>query len=83
MEYNIRDVIGQINTPLLVTDPDEEAFWPGQSKEVYLRLTGTREIVHFSREDGANWHCEPMGRLDVELRMPDFFQDRLIENPGT
>ncbi|MGD0302385.1 MAG: dipeptidyl aminopeptidase [Bryobacteraceae bacterium] len=77
MEYNLREVIGQIKTPLLITDPDEEAFWPGQSKEVYAQLTGEREILHYSREDGANWHCEPMGRLEVELQMLDFFQDRL------
>jgi hypothetical protein len=77
MEYNLREVIGQVKTPLLITDPDEEVFWPGQSKEVYAQLTGEREIVHFAREDGANWHCEPMGRLEVELRMLDFFEDRL------
>jgi hypothetical protein len=77
MEYNLREVIGQVKTPLLITDPDEEAFWPGQSKEVYAQLTCDREIVHYSREDGANWHCEPMGRLEVELRMLDFFEDRL------
>ena len=77
MEYNLRGVIGQVKTPILITDPDEESFWPGQSKELYEQLTGDREIVHYSREDGANWHCEPMGRLEVELRMLDYFQDRL------
>jgi hypothetical protein len=79
MEYNVQEVIGQVRTPLLITDPDEEAFWPGQSKEVYAHLTGEREIVHYSREDGANWHCEPMGRLEVELKMLDYFQDHLLE----
>ncbi len=33
MEYNVRGVIGQVKTPLLITDHDEEAFWPGQSKK--------------------------------------------------
>ena len=79
MEYNLREVIGRVKTPLLITDPDEESFWPGQSKEMYAQLTGDREIAHFSRDNGANWHCEPMGRVDVELRMLDFFQDRLLK----
>jgi len=79
MEYNVQEVIGQVKTPLQITDPDEEAFWPGQSKEVYARLTGEREVAHYSREDGANWHCEPMGRLEVELKMLDYFQDHLLE----
>ncbi len=77
LEYNLRDVIGRIKTPLLITDPDEETFWPGQSKELYEKLTGERELLHFSRDDGANWHCEPMGRVAVELKMLDYFQDHL------
>jgi hypothetical protein len=84
-EYNLREVIGLVKTPILITDPDEESFWPGQSKKMYARLTGDREIVHYSREDGANWHCEPMGRLDVEIGMLDYFEDRLSrdgESPG-
>jgi len=76
-KYNLREVIRDVRTPLLITDPDEETFWPHQSKQMYERLTCDREIIHFSRDDGANWHCEPMGRLDVDLKMLDFFQDQL------
>ena len=36
-------------------------------------------MVRFFREEGSNWHCEPMDRLDVELRMLDYLQDRLAE----
>jgi hypothetical protein len=79
LEYNLRDVIGDIKTPMLITDPDEESFWPGQSEQMYGQLTGERELIRFSREDGANWHCEPMGRLDVELKMLDYLQDRLAK----
>jgi hypothetical protein len=79
LDYHLRDVIASIKTPLLITDPDEESFWPGQSKEMYGQLTGDREILHFSRGDGANWHCEPMGRVAVEVQMLDYFQDRLTK----
>jgi hypothetical protein len=77
MTYNVRDVVGQIKTPMLITDPDEETFWPGQSRDLYDHLKGDREIIRFSREDGANWHCEPMGRAEVEMKMLDYLQDRL------
>jgi hypothetical protein len=77
MKYNLREVIRDVKTPMLITDPDEEAFWPGQSKEIYEQRTCDRKIICFSRDDGANWHCEPMGHLDVELKMLDFFQDQL------
>jgi hypothetical protein len=44
---------------------------------MYEQLTCDREIIRFSRDDGANGHCEPMGRLDVELKMLDLFQEQL------
>jgi hypothetical protein len=79
MTYNLYEVVGNIKTPMLIADPDEETFWPGQSKELYNHLRSDREILRFSRDDGANWHCEPMGRLEVELKMLDYFQDRLSQ----
>ena len=76
-EYNLRDVVTDIDTPVLITNPDDETFWPGQSQSLYDNLTGEREIAHFLREDGANFHCEPMGRAETECRIFDFLQDHL------
>ena len=76
-EYNLRDVVTDIETPMLITNPDDETFWPGQSQNLYDNLTGDREIAHFLREDGANFHCEPMGRAETECRIFDFLQDFL------
>ena len=53
--------IGQITTPLLVTDPDNEQFWPGQSAELFGKLTGAKAIIAFTQEEGADSHCEPAG----------------------
>ena len=76
-EYNLRNVVTEIRTPMLITNPDDETFWPGQSQNLYDNLTGEREITHFLREDGANFHCEPMGRAETECRIFDFLQDQL------
>jgi hypothetical protein len=76
-EYNLRDVVSKIQTPMLITNPDDESFWPGQSEDLCRQLTGEREITHFTREDGANFHCEPMGRAEAECRIFDFLQDHL------
>jgi hypothetical protein len=81
LEYNLRDVVAKVQTPLLITNPDDEAFWPGQSQDLYQQLSGHREIVHFRREDGANFHCEPMGRMEAECVMFDFLQDHLPQKP--
>jgi hypothetical protein len=33
-KYNLSDVVEQITTPLLITDPEGEQFWPGQSQQL-------------------------------------------------
>jgi hypothetical protein len=54
------ELIAKITTPVLVTDPDNEQFWPGQSRELFEKLPGeTKAIVAFTQEEGADSHCEP------------------------
>jgi len=71
-QYQARDVIGQIRCPMFVADPDDEQFWPGQSQQVYEALTCPKTIVRFTREEGANWHCEPKARVLYDQRMFDW-----------
>jgi Prolyl oligopeptidase family len=59
-DYALTDEqIAQITTPVLVTDPENEQFWPGQSRELFDKLTGTKAIIAFTQEEGADSHCEP------------------------
>jgi hypothetical protein len=53
------DVIGQITCPVLVTDPDHEQFWPGQSQELYGKLPARKALIWSTGEEGADSHCEP------------------------
>jgi hypothetical protein len=55
------EVIGQITCPVLVTDPDHEQFWPGQSRELYDKLPAGKALIRFTAEEGADSHCEPAG----------------------
>ncbi len=50
---------GQITCPVLVTDPDHEQFWPGQSRELYDKLPAGKTLIRFTEEEGADSHCEP------------------------
>jgi hypothetical protein len=45
-QYNLADVAAQITTPLLITDPEDEQFWPGQSQQLFDRLQGTSDWSH-------------------------------------
>jgi hypothetical protein len=70
--YRLGEEAPQITTPLLITDPEDEQFWPGQSRELYNRLPGRRELVSFTADEGASRHCEPMARSLRETRIFDW-----------
>ena len=46
------EVIGQITCPVLVTDPDHEQFWPGQSRQLYDKLPGREDAGPLHRGRG-------------------------------
>ena len=72
--YNLRDVADKIACPVLVTDPAHEQFWPGQSKQLFDALTCTKELVPFTAEEGADWHCEPMAPSLRDERVFDWIE---------
>lgn len=76
-KYTLVGVTDQITTPLLIMDPENESFWPGQSQQLFDALKGEKELVNFTQAQGADYHCEPLGRGLASLRMNDFFADHL------
>jgi len=69
MAYNLTDVAGKIECPMLITAPANEAFWPGQSQRLYDLLKGPKTLVPFSASDGADLHCEPAAAGLRDLRV--------------
>jgi hypothetical protein len=75
--YNLDGVAERITVPLLVTDPDGEQFWPGQSRQLHDALTGPKRLVRFTAEEGADWHCEPKALALREQRIFDWLDETL------
>jgi hypothetical protein len=75
--YQLRDVVDGIRTPLLITDPEDEQFWPGQSEQLAGLLTAPHELAPFGVADGANWHCQPLGRRLTALRVFEWLEAQL------
>ncbi len=75
--YQLRDVAGQVTTPMLILDPQDEQLWPGQPQQIYDLLPGEKKIIEFTREQGANYHCQPLGRHLSNTLMLDFLGDHL------
>lgn len=68
------ETAGHIRTPLLITDPEHEQFWPGQSTQLAALVPGA-DLVAFTAAEGAGSHCQPMGRLLTEQRMFDWLEE--------
>ena len=75
--YRLGDEIQQITTPLLITDPEEEQFWPGQSQQLYDRLPGPKQLLRFTSAEGANHHGEPLARALRDTRIFDWLDNHL------
>jgi hypothetical protein len=80
-KYQVRDVAAQVSTPLLILDPDDEQFFPGQAKQLYSLLPGEKEVIGFTQAQGANFHCQPTARQLTHTQMLDWLADRLPSDP--
>ena len=78
LRYRIADEdAAKIRTPLFITDPEGEQFWPGQAERLAAMTPGVSTLVKFTAAEGANFHCEPMARRLVDQRMFDWL-DRVL-----
>ncbi len=53
------DDLAAVTCPVLVTDPENEQFWPGQSARMAAALTCPVTLLPFTAAEGADSHCEP------------------------
>jgi hypothetical protein len=75
--YALGEEISRITTPLLITDPEQEQFWPGQSRELHDRLADTSQLMPFSAAEGAGRHCEPLAVALRDTRIFDWLEPYL------
>jgi hypothetical protein len=61
-EYRLGEQVKNITAPMMITDPEGEQFWAGQSQQLYDALPGPKVLVPFTKAEGADMHIEAMGR---------------------
>lgn len=76
LKFRLGDEISQIRTPLFISNPEDEQFWPGQSAQLASRVPHVATLVDFTRDEGANFHCQPLARLLTDQRMFDWLEDQ-------
>ncbi len=74
--YDATEVAGRVTTPMLVTSPEDEQFWPGQSERLAGLVPGAT-LATFSDGEGASGHCQPLARALTEQRMFDWLDERV------
>lgn len=79
--YDLSDVAYQIECPMLVTDPDGEQFWPGQSRQLFDALPGPKSLLRFTTAEGADSHCEPLAPALRNQRIFDWLDAELSVHP--
>jgi hypothetical protein len=63
MRFTVADVATQVTTPTLVTVYDDDQLVKpaaGQGEQVYKLLRADKQIVTFTKAEGAQEHCAPM-----------------------
>ena len=71
------ETAAQIKTPLLITSPENEQFWPGQSEELARMTADVSQVVEFTEAEGADGHCQPMARTLTHERVFDWLDEQL------
>ncbi len=79
--YTLERVIDRVRCPMLICDPDNEHFWPGQSERVYNALPGPKALVRFTEEEGSDGHCEPRSPAIRDQRVFDWL-DEVLDRSG-
>lgn len=74
-QYSLDGIVEQIECPVLITDPEQEQFFPGQSQQLYDRLKCPKTILRFTEAEGADFHCEPKARSLYDQRVFDWIDE--------
>ncbi|MBA8815857.1 hypothetical protein FHX48_000909 [Microbacterium halimionae] len=73
--YNLEAHAAKITTPIFVTDPEDEQFWPGQSERLAELTSSVSTLSHFTAAEGASGHCQPLARDLTAQRMFDWLDE--------
>jgi hypothetical protein len=69
-------ILAGITCPLLITSPEHEQFWPGQSEAMHAAVTNST-LITFTEAEGADWHCEPAAHGLRDERVFNWIEDTL------
>ncbi len=75
--YTMKDAAAQIRCRMLVVDSEEDKDMPGQAKRLYDALQCPKDFMMFTKEDGAEEHCQIGAAYFSNGRILDWLDDAM------
>ncbi|GLW45075.1 alpha/beta hydrolase [Streptomyces sp. NBRC 14336] len=79
---DITGVVRRIQAPTLVLDYQDEAFYPGQPRQMYELLRTRKDYLKLTAATGAQLHCSPMAPQQHCEVVFDWLEDTLGRRKG-
>ncbi len=76
--YTMKDIAGQIVCPILIVDSEEDKDMPGQAPKLYDALKSQKYFLLFTKEEGAEEHCQMGAMLISNARILDWLDDIMM-----
>mgnify|MGYP003808621541 CR=1 FL=1 len=78
--YTMKDVAAKITCPILIVDSEGDRDMPGQAAKLYNALVSPgKEFMLFTKEEGAEEHCQMGALLISNARILDWLDDILMK----
>ena len=77
--YTMKDVAAKITCPILIVDSEGDKDMPGQALKLYNALVSHRkDFMLFTKEEGAEEHCQMGALLISNARILDWLDDIMM-----
>jgi dienelactone hydrolase len=78
-EMTLDQKVQNITTPVLVVDSENDHTFPGQPKKLYESLTGKKDFLMFTAEEGADLHCQA-GAAEISWKKTYEWLDKTLKD---
>jgi hypothetical protein len=74
-QYTMKDVATKITCPMLIVDSEGDKDMPGQAKQLFTVLRCPKDYLLFTREEGAEEHCQMGAVVISNARILDWLDE--------
>ena len=77
--YTMKDVAAKITCPMLIVDSEGDKDMPGQARKLYDALKSPKDFMLFTKEEGAEEHCQMGAILISNARILDWLDGIMMK----